>query len=309
MDRKTSDLKMLQRSLLLALSVAAPAAHASTITVDFDAINALAAPVSNATLDSYLSGFGITITSESSSGGNMLVSVRDDRQNFGGLAISASSSHNVLSQLLSNPAATTLSQAVAAGSTGVRLASTAGRAAGDIIAIGNELATIASIVSPAPPSPAPNVTLTAPLAQAHASATSVTPRGKSGSVSYTLSFSTPVDSVTFTRVLLVSAPSNVTYPTWIAEALDASSAVIDSTGEGVISGVSNVSAQVFSLDGAAGISAIRFTSSDMASSLSGAMLDDFVLTVDETTAVPAPAPIWLFTLGLAGMGFTWRRKA
>ena len=67
---------------------------------------------------------------------------------------------------------TTLNQASAAGATGVRLTSTTGRSAGDSLLIdtgaGQETATIATIVTPAPAAPAPNVTLTAPLANAHA---------------------------------------------------------------------------------------------------------------------------------------------
>ena len=73
---------------------------------------------------------------------------------------------------------TTLNQAAAAGATGVRLTSTASLAPGDRLTIdlgaaGQEEATIASIPSPAPASPAPNVLLTAPLANAHAAAAPV----------------------------------------------------------------------------------------------------------------------------------------
>ena len=63
---------------------------------------------------------------------------------------------------------TTLNQASAAGATAVRLTSTTGRSAGDLLLIESELATIATISKPAPAAPAPNVTLTAPLATAHA---------------------------------------------------------------------------------------------------------------------------------------------
>ena len=67
---------------------------------------------------------------------------------------------------------TTLNQASAVGATGVRLTSTTNRTVGETIWIdtgaGQEAATIATIPSPAPASPAPNVTLTAPLANAHA---------------------------------------------------------------------------------------------------------------------------------------------
>src|SRR3954454_7930854 len=67
---------------------------------------------------------------------------------------------------------TTLNQPSAVGATAVRLTSTTGRGAGDSLLIdtgaGQETATIATIVTPAPAAPAPNVTLTAPLANAHA---------------------------------------------------------------------------------------------------------------------------------------------
>ena len=70
-----------------------------------------------------------------------------------------------------------MNQASAAGATGVRLPSTTGRAAGDALLIdtgaGQETATIATIVTPAPAAPAPNVTLTAPLANAHAASAAV----------------------------------------------------------------------------------------------------------------------------------------
>src|SRR3954451_18835397 len=72
---------------------------------------------------------------------------------------------------------TTLGAASAAGATAVRLASTPGRGVGDSLLIdtgaGQETATIATIVTPAPAAPAPNVTLTAPLANAHASGVAV----------------------------------------------------------------------------------------------------------------------------------------
>ena len=60
-------------------------------------------------------------------------------------------------------ASTTLNQASAAGATAIRLTSTAGRAAGDVLVIdtgaAQETVTIASIPTPAPASPAPNVVL------------------------------------------------------------------------------------------------------------------------------------------------------
>jgi type 1 glutamine amidotransferase len=68
---------------------------------------------------------------------------------------------------------TSLDQPAAAGATAIRLRSTNGRAAGDDIAIGDETLKIVSVVSPNPPSPQPNVTLSAPLANDYAARTLV----------------------------------------------------------------------------------------------------------------------------------------
>jgi type 1 glutamine amidotransferase len=75
------------------------------------------------------------------------------------------------------PSTTTINQPAAVGATAVRLASTNGRAIGDelIIDTGDKAETvqIATIPSPAPASPAPNVTLTSALTKAHASGAAV----------------------------------------------------------------------------------------------------------------------------------------
>src|SRR3954452_8579441 len=73
-----------------------------------------------------------------------------------------------------------LNQAAAAGATGIRLGSTAGRAVGDELVLDpiggtRETVRIAAIPSPAPASPAPNVTLQSPLKYDHAAATVVQP--------------------------------------------------------------------------------------------------------------------------------------
>ncbi len=69
--------------------------------------------------------------------------------------------------------ATTLSVAAAAGATAVRVSSTTGLLAGQVISVdtgaNQERRTIASVVTPNPASPAPNVNLTQPLTLAHAS--------------------------------------------------------------------------------------------------------------------------------------------
>jgi hypothetical protein len=76
---------------------------------------------------------------------------------------------------LGNSSNTTLNQAAAAGATAIRLQSTTGRSAGDRLVIGSgatqETVWIASIVSPNPPSPNPNVSLATPLVNAYAAGT------------------------------------------------------------------------------------------------------------------------------------------
>ena len=71
-----------------------------------------------------------------------------------------------------------LNQPAAAGATAIRLGSTNGRAAGDRLTIdtgdNQELVTIASIVTPNPASPTPNVNLATPLTKAHAAGAAVT---------------------------------------------------------------------------------------------------------------------------------------
>ncbi len=72
---------------------------------------------------------------------------------------------------------TTLNQAAAVGATEVRLTSTNNFMAGDSVTVNTganqETVTIASIVTPAPAAPAPNITLAAPLTKAHASGAAV----------------------------------------------------------------------------------------------------------------------------------------
>ena len=69
-------------------------------------------------------------------------------------------------------AATTLNQASAVGATSIRIASTNGRAVGDELVIDTgadvETVKIASIITPAPASPNPNITISPALTKAHA---------------------------------------------------------------------------------------------------------------------------------------------
>jgi type 1 glutamine amidotransferase len=91
---------------------------------------------------------------------------------------------------------TTLNQAAAAGATAIRLQSTTGRSAGDELLIdtgaAQETATIDTIVTPAPPAPAPNVTLKAPLANAHAAGAPVAATSLFGTITAQIDTQGPV---------------------------------------------------------------------------------------------------------------------
>ena len=71
----------------------------SFATINFDALDASANPVSSPTLDSYLSSFGVTISNVTP---NSQVVVDDDRRVYGGGVVFASSPHNFLSNYYLN---------------------------------------------------------------------------------------------------------------------------------------------------------------------------------------------------------------
>ena len=83
---------------------------------------------------------------------------------------------------------TTLNQAAEAGATAVRLTNPANYLAGDTLRVNTganlESVTIASIITPAPASPEPNVTLAAPLTRAHATGVGVSYFNKRGLEDY-----------------------------------------------------------------------------------------------------------------------------
>ena len=68
MNRITKTLLGGGLGLLLGLALAGQAA-AVTVTVDFDALDTSGGPVSGATLDAFLAGFGITLTIPAGGGG------------------------------------------------------------------------------------------------------------------------------------------------------------------------------------------------------------------------------------------------
>ena len=84
-----------------------------------------------------------------------------------------------------------------------------------------------------------------------------------GPASFTLAFSDPCDSVSFTRPALFAATtSGVTHPAWTAHALDAQGGELSSQSEALIRSSSEVPARTYTLNapGFDGIAAVRFDS-------------------------------------------------
>jgi len=78
---------------------------------------------------------------------------------------------------------------------------------------------------------------------------------------YSLTFDTPLDSISFNRSHLKAGPSGVTHPVWSATAYDISGNVLGSVGEAEIRSYVDVPAQRFTLNGP-GIKTVVFAGDD-----------------------------------------------
>ena len=211
-------------ALVLLLSMGQ--AQAALITVDFDALNANSGPVSGAALDSYLAGFGITISDVVGPAGP---SVYDATTAGGGLGFP-----NFFT----------------------------------------------------PPS-APNF-LWHPVSN--------------DPIQYQLNFSTPLNSVSFTRVQINAnlSPSGLIASPWSARALDSGSNTIDTVGESEISSYGTIPAVIFALNGP-GITAlvVERTSTNTYAGMNSVPIDNLV--------IPEPATLGLLLLG--GLALLRRRRS
>ena len=108
----------------------------------------------------------------------------------------------------------------------------------------------------------------------------------------TLSFATPLESLSFTRnALIVTGPGGTTHPQWSAKAYDAANNLLDSVGEPLIATFTNVPLTTFTLSGPA-IASVVFESDNLNFAGYGAVIfDDLTLT-----AVPESG--WILLSGL-----------
>lgn len=100
-------------------------------------------------------------------------------------------------------------------------------------------------------------------------------------VTFTLNFPGAMRSVSFTRPALLAGPTGIVFPTWEAQALDASGRVLRRVVEGLQGYYANTPARVFTLQGP-GIRALRFNSVNMHfAAFSAAVIDDLAWTPEE----------------------------
>ena len=107
---------------------------------------------------------------------------------------------------------------------------------------------------------------------------------RGGAVSYTLNWSTPVQSIRFTRPQLLAGSYGVTFPQWRARAFNSSGVELMSVGESLFYSNTNVPAQIFELAAASAISSVRFDSDGQSrSTVSGLIIDDLILNTNAGT--------------------------
>ena len=135
----------------------------------------------------------------------------------------------------------------------------------------------------------------------------LTQMGSNAPVSFTLNFSSLLDSFSFTRPQMLPGPSGITHPAWQAYAF-AGATQIGSASAGLIASFAIVPAATYTLNGP-GISSVRFDSQNHNfAAFSAVLLDNMVLTGPGIGAVPEPSSILLMGSGLVGLGLYGRRK-
>lgn len=132
--------------------------------------------------------------------------------------------------------------------------------------------------------------------------------GSNNPVTFTMNFSSPLDSFSFTRATLLAGPNGITHPAWQAYAFNASMTQLAFASEGLIASFSNVLAATYTLSGP-GITSVRFDSQNgNFAAFSGVLLDNLNFTASTASPVPEPSTLLLFGSGLAGLGFFGRNR-
>jgi hypothetical protein len=104
----------------------------------------------------------------------------------------------------------------------------------------------------------------------------MTQNGVNGPVSFTMTFASPLTSLSFTRPKLLTGPSGITHPSWSAHAFDVKGLKVSTAGEAMISSFMDVPAATFVLQGN-GIKSVQFDSDGYNfTAFSAVLLDDFI---------------------------------
>lgn len=123
--------------------------------------------------------------------------------------------------------------------------------------------------------------------------------------SFTLEFSNPVASVSFTRPELLAGPNGIIAAAWIETAYNSADVALGSNAESAIASYSDVPAQTYTLS-AADIASVTFWSDGYGyAGIEGVPMTDLRFT----SLVPEPPSLPLLVLGLAAMAaWSLRRR-
>jgi uncharacterized protein (TIGR03437 family) len=118
----------------------------------------------------------------------------------------------------------------------------------------------------------------------------LTQDGSNQPVSFTLTFSSPVSSLSFVRPQLLAGPNGIIFPQWTATAYNASGGQVGTAGEALLSSYANVPAATFTLSGSTSITSVRFDSNNQnVAAFSAVVIDNLILTSAASSGAAGPS--------------------